>query len=272
MWRSNKQTDKTNAFADDTTACVRTDLQSINQLKNALTQFGNISGLKCNYEKTNIMAVGNRAHLTEEIKNIGFTSVDKIKLLGLEINFDLSSLNQVHETTIVRILSIIRFWNRLHISLPGRINIAKSLLLSQVNYLGCIIDPSPAQLSTISNIIADFIIGTLNISRKWLYLPPAGGGLGMINVSDFLTAQQAIWVKRAYLSKRDNWRADLNNLSKGNPLTLCRADVDQARHPILFNIAGSYEKFLAKFYSTNDNYGQSFLLNNPILRRGRDDN
>jgi hypothetical protein len=50
-------------------------------------------------------------------------------------------MENCHENAIVSMRNIAKFWDRLNLSLPGRINIAKALLLPQINYLGSIIQP-----------------------------------------------------------------------------------------------------------------------------------
>ena len=241
-------------------------------LKNILTTFGNISGLKCNFDKTSIMPVGNKAAFTQEIIDIGFPVTNSVHLLGLEINDDLSSLTTVHTKTIEKIRKSINFWQRLRLSIPGRLNIAKTLLLGQVNYLGCIITPTPQQLLEMKNLIYSFIQGTMNISVQRVIDSPERGGLGMIDLEAFIKAQQVNWVKRAQLCTKDNWRYNLKTLGRSNIWSIGKTEVDDNNHPILYNIAESYESFRAAFDSVNDNYREAFLLNNPSINYSRQDN
>jgi hypothetical protein len=240
-------------------------------LREVLTDFGEISGLKCNLEKTHIMAVGNRNLVNADMRRLNFTFVDELCLLGLKITHDLSSLSLVHNTTISKMRNICNFWARFNLSIPGRINIAKSLLLSQVNYLGCIINPTAEQFTAMDQIISGFILGRTNISKERLYLDPTEGGLGMICLKNFLVAQQAIWVKRAHQSTRDCWRFDLKELAKGECLTISTDNINVDSNPILHNIAASFNTFKRAFFNRNDNYKDALLLNNPILQRGQRD-
>ena len=102
------------------------------------------------------------------------------------------------------------------------------------------------------------------------------GGLGLVKISDFLIAQQCMWIKRASQSTRDNWRdnwrIDLVELSNGNAFTLNVHAVSQTEHPILKSIARSYWDFLGKFSIIGQNYKHSFILNNPVFIRGPKDN
>jgi hypothetical protein len=57
---SNKETDKAEGFADDTTGLTLFELESLSTLKKILIDFGSFSGLQCNVDKTVLMQVGNR--------------------------------------------------------------------------------------------------------------------------------------------------------------------------------------------------------------------
>ena len=157
-------------------------------------------------------------------------------------------------------------------SLPGKINIAKTMILSQLSYLGCIISPDKDQMLRIKNIIDRFVVGKLNIAKDRIYRPPELGGLGMIDIGEFIVSQQVVWIKRTFLSSRDNWRFDLKLICKGNALILGNNDIPASRFPLLSYMAESFGTFLKAFNLTNDNFCKSFLINNPLLKRGRVDN
>ena len=107
-----------------------------------LDQFSNISGLSCNLDKSALMYIGSDQPLPEYALQYGFTVVDHITILGMKIKKNLENLSECHIVTEQKITKIINFWERFNLSLPGRINIAKTLLLSQISYLGCIITPT----------------------------------------------------------------------------------------------------------------------------------
>jgi hypothetical protein len=107
---SNKKTTKIEALADDTTAIIKCCPLSLANLKNNLTRFGVLSGLKCNDDKTNIMPVGGIINLPFE-NSTGFEVSEKIKLLGMTIDNKLECLNTVHEATYEKIVNITRFWS-----------------------------------------------------------------------------------------------------------------------------------------------------------------
>jgi hypothetical protein len=68
---SGRETDKAEAFADDMTGLTMLELESLSKLKQALFDFGEMSDLKCNVEKTVLMQVGNLIAPSNEILALG---------------------------------------------------------------------------------------------------------------------------------------------------------------------------------------------------------
>jgi hypothetical protein len=182
-YESNCKTDKADGFADDASGATILEYNSINSLKNVLYDFAEISGLKCNFNKSCILPIGN-APVPEEIRNLGFEIVDEVT-------------------------RIVITWERYKLSLPGRIGIYKTLLLSQIGYIGSICSPSTEMLTRIESLIVNFVLGNIKVAKDRLYISPKEGGLGLINIFSYLLGLQATWVKRAADSPRDNWRNDL---------------------------------------------------------------
>ena len=218
------------------------------------------------------MLVGDREAVTNEILELGFPMVNSVKILGLEIDFDLRMLDTVHDNTIGKIRNIINFWHRFNLSLPGRISIAKTLLFSQINFLGCIIMPTEVQVTSMQNLIDEFVTKNLNVSKSRIYISTKNGGLGCFKIKEFLSAQHVIWIKKAFLFSKDNWSYDLKKLCHGNPIAISTQLVDENRHPILYTLAKSFDSFKIALTSLNENYLRSLLINNPCFKRSRFDN
>ena len=266
---SNRETNRAEAFADDTTICTAATQQSLDSIKIILSDFASLSGLKTNLEKSVLMPIGGPMPVDLDLDRSGFTIADNITILGINIKSDLSNLQNCHSISIEKIRKIIAFWQRFNLSLPGRIGIAKNLLLPQINYLGCIITPSQEHLNIMASLTEKFVVGKLNIAKSRFYLPTNLGGLGLINIDEFLRSQQVTWIKKASTSTRDNWRVDLTNLFGGNCLISHPDKICMNRFPILHNIAVSFTKFLNIFNRIGKNLGNSYLLHNPALIRGR---
>ncbi len=107
---SGRETDKAEAFADDTTGLTLLELDSLSKLKKALFDFGEMSGLKCNVEKTVLMQVGNLIPPSNEILALGFSHVESIRILGMDIDQNISNLDQNFSNILDKIRSSISYW------------------------------------------------------------------------------------------------------------------------------------------------------------------
>ena len=114
--------------------------------------------------------------LSLEIELLGFQVVDHFKLLGLELNKNLDNVPAIYESITEKIRSLIRFWERFKLTLPSRICIMKTFLISQINYIGCFLLAPDNNINNLQNLIDQFVKDTLLVAAECLYLPPALGG------------------------------------------------------------------------------------------------
>jgi hypothetical protein len=127
----------------------------------------------------------------------GFTVVNSIKLLGADITTDYSEINGNFVRIKNKIVNLINFWARFRLTLPGRVTIAKTFLISQLNYLGSVFVPDAITLQEIQSLINNFIRKNIRISDERIYLSPKLGGIGFFNINEFLGAQRATWLLKA---------------------------------------------------------------------------
>jgi hypothetical protein len=265
---SNRETDKAEAFADDTTGLTLFELESLRTLKKILTDFGSFSGLQCNVEKTVLMQVGHIVPPSEEILELEFVHVESIKILGMEIDRDLDHLDENFVSIHKKIKKSISYWKQFNLTLPGQINIIKSLLISPVNHLGCFLMPKHNTCAAIQKSLDDCALGKFRVSRNRTCLPTDYGGLGFFKLDEFLASQQCTWVLKADKSKRDNWRCDLYSAALGNCLSLSPRSVNPNLHPIIHGIGSSFERIRVCHDSTNENYLHATVMQNPLIFRG----
>jgi hypothetical protein len=119
-----KETERRNsAFADDTTGAFLRTAENLSLVKNILYEFGQVSGLETNIEKTSLMPVGLLTeNLEPEIIALGFDIVSEIKCLGMTINNRSSLLENHFDEKILKVRQLIGSWSRFNLSLPGRQN------------------------------------------------------------------------------------------------------------------------------------------------------
>ncbi len=157
-------------------------------------------------------------NIPDDIKSLGFTFVNKLKLLGFIIpNYgDKAAAN--FETVSTRIDNLIRFWERFYLSMPGKISIYESILLPQLNFVATILTPSADTMKNIEEKMERFVTKGFSLSKERIYAQVNDGGLGLFNLTEFVAGLQCSWIKRCYKSINDNWRYTLLLLSNGNIL------------------------------------------------------
>ncbi len=154
-------TRKVSAFADDASVIVKYTYENLLYIKTILEEFGNLSGLVCNVEKTVILPIGNNVNVDDRIVTLGFQLADKLTILGLELN-NKGFTEKNFDNIVQKIRSQVGAWRPYNLSLPGRINIAKTMLYSQINYLGCFLPMPVETIRIIDGLITDYVKGNLN--------------------------------------------------------------------------------------------------------------
>jgi exonuclease III len=266
FYESNRETDKLEGFADDGTVIARATPDAIAGIREILFSFEAISGLKCNVNKSVILPIGmGREPVPDFLINGGFPVVENVTILGVKITNNFFDLTNNFADRIESIRKIRNFWSRLRLSLPGRLAVAKTFMLSQLGYLGSLIRPTREQMGTISELIGSYVKGNLNVSKERIFLKEEDGGLGMINLDFFITALQASWLKKIAGDISDNWRRVLHEASGGNLMVTSRAGLADFNAPISSEIADSFCAVRRAFCTLGNNLVGDYLLFNPLL-------
>jgi hypothetical protein len=253
---SNRETCNNESLADDNNTITVVDRASLTSVKNIINNFAVVSGLYCNFDKTCVMTtfVPEPGDINL-IQEIGFEYADRIKLLGIEIVRSLDNVDSIFTGIRTKIVNLASFWERFRLTLPGRITVAKTFMVAQLNYAGSFLKPSDDIILQIQDIISNFVKGNLNIAREKICLPTSAGGLGMFNLLDFLAAQRCAWICRAHRLQIDNWRYDLKFCSPNHNIAQVRpCDLDPNLYPILYNLVCDFRNFYGKFSKVNGNY------------------
>ena len=147
-----------------------------------IEEYFEISGLQCNVEKSFLMPIGNEDPLPAEIIDIGFTISNELTVLGLILDSVNSNFTKSVKKIKDKITSQINFWARFNLSLPGRINIAKSMMYSQINYLGSFLPFNAVDVQSFEKLITDYVGGNLKIAYKRFFTPIEHSGLGLFKM------------------------------------------------------------------------------------------
>jgi hypothetical protein len=214
------------------------------------------------------MQIGPPTPVPAEITGLGFQLADKIHILEMDIDREIVELDDNFSKTVTNLKKCVDYWKRYNLTLSGRINVTKSLLFSQILYLGSFLMPSQEKIRAMQKILDDFAIGSMNYARARITMPVEMGGLGLFDIEKFLISQQVGWIFKAHKSSRDNWRYKLRSLSNGNVLIASPEIIKKSANPILHGLSCSYARFRIGHDSLNNNFQSTFIMNNPIFFRG----
>jgi hypothetical protein len=157
------------------------------------------------------MPVGNTDTRLNKFEDLGFRFVNELTILGMIIKGNCENYAENEANIINKIVHECNKWQRFNLSLPGRINIAKTMLYSQLNYLGCFLLVSANLISTAENLITNFVRWNLRTAEKRFFDELNLGGFGLFRVKPFLALQCCSWVKRAE-NLDEVWKMDLREM------------------------------------------------------------
>ena len=256
---------KTYAMADDCTMLIKFESNNLISIMSILADFERISGLGCNVEKTILMQIGVKDQVPREILDLGLDIKNELTLLGVKIKNNGLCYDQNINLIMEKVRKQVNFWTRLNLSLPGRVNVAKTFMYSQVNYMGCFIPFPKNSLNGVSDLIGGYVRGKLKISNLRLFSEKNAGGLGLFDLAEFLHAQACSWIKRATLGN-ELWKSELKRAGFGDVYNIRKHRLDKRTNPILYYIAECYEKLIFKYGTIAENYKEMNLFENPLFR------
>ena len=163
------------------------------------------------------------------------------KLLGVMLNPELSHLEVNWEKTLRSARKEAHKWAGIRTSHFGRVNIAKTCLLSKFTHLAVVIPPPVKKLlKEIEKFFETFINRGKRciFPKKLIFSPKETGGLGLPNLTDFFNSMGMTWFRRMGTSK-SFWLTMFNEQIKAKPyaipsLSECTLDRDTVHKEELF--------------------------------------
>ena len=116
---------KLEIFADDLTLFLRNQL-SLNPLFNIIQQFTLCSGLEVNYDKTEVILLGNQKNASKylAVLNTNIKVKKAVKILGIHFTYDRGLWRKLNFDEILKsIKEKLQFWNWRNLTILGRIQI-----------------------------------------------------------------------------------------------------------------------------------------------------
>ena len=270
-----KKEARAETFADDTTLIMQRSETNLRNATNYIKHFHNISGLACNLDKTSVIPIGTNTNINDKLcQELNLVWEENFTILGFEIDNKLSNLEKNYTKIKEKIKSIITKWKPYHLSLRGRLTIAKTKLISQITYISTVLTPNSNILNEIQMLINNFVMGIKDNSKNWiskdlLYTATTKGGFGMIRLDDFMKAIKVSWIKRYCIDMiDDHWADKIDNYYKLTPLTRKTLleygperfnNIIKEEIPVISNLFLAYKNFKHNFPTTPETMDNSWI-------------
>ena len=152
----NKYELKISQYADNTTVTV-CDLDAVTNPLRVLNDFKEQSGLEIKTTKTEAMWLGEWKDRTDE--PFGFKSPkEPINTLGVFFSYNQASANRLNFGEKIIILEkTLNTWQRINLTLYGKINLVKTLGISKLIYLASVLPVPGHYIQEINKLIFNFI-------------------------------------------------------------------------------------------------------------------
>ena len=272
---------KTSLFADDASFILDGSTKSFENLIRILDKFTNISGLKLNAKKCQVLRIGSLTSKTIELmKHRKFSwNSNKASCLGMVFKTNREkSLSSNLEPKIIEFEKSLMQWRHRKLSLMGKIVVIKSYALPKLIYpLTSLPNPPKETIKRIEKMMYNFIWDGKpdKIKREILTSDYDKGGLRMIDIEKFIWSLKISWVKRILQTESNSLLKHLyENVFKqfgGNILFECNfREADIIKHfskkPFLRDLLLAWSKFANK--TVISNYHNEIIWNNSNIRVG----
>ena len=192
---------KISQYADDLIAFLN-NKDELSTILNILNKFGNLAGTKLNVSKCEALWLGSLKQYQNNCTLFGIKWPKALRCLGLFFGHDeelTEKLNWLDK--LDKIDQLLSLWSRRDLSLYGKVQIVKTLALSQVVHVASIL-PIPKTIQfQLNSMLYKFVwSGKDKVKRDKIIRPYDKGGLNMVDVESMFMALKAAWLYRITIS------------------------------------------------------------------------
>lgn len=199
---------KLSMFADDMLLFVSNPIESLRSITQILDQFSSFAGFRVNYSKSNLLPLtSDVAYFQSDPVLTRFAvTTSPLKYLGIQIPPRLSSLYQTNLPPIIKnIADSLQFWQRLPLSLSGRVAVVKSVLFPRLAYVLQMIPliPTKKDANSLHSMFSVFLWEGKRprIAHNKLIMPREKGGYGLPDVLFYAHSIQFRYISDWFLRR-----------------------------------------------------------------------
>ena len=248
-------------FADDTQQFLDGSEKSLNSSISLLEKFEKCSGLKINFEKSECYKIGslrNSKRLINTYKPVKW-STGPMNILGVKIpiNSKQSIFKLNLQDKILNIKQVLNTWSSRNLTIVGRINIVKSLILPKLTYALTILPNIPnSYVEEIQKLIYLFIWNSKidKIKRNVQINDKKEGGLSVPDIESYAKALKISWIQR-YVDEKNTgqWKVFFKkylDIFGGSIIFNCNMDHRDTKIRNIKNIF--YKNILENWFELNE--------------------
>ena len=198
---------KLSQFADDTNLFCA-DVGSVEEALIILGEFGKISGLRLNIEKTKAMWLGKWANNRNKPLSLKWVHCPT-RFLGIYLSYDSKGNDELNfKIKIQKLQTNLDIWRSSDLSLFGRVLIIKALGISSLVYSISNIDVPNDVIDNVKRRLFWFLWKNKRdkIRRAGLYQEYVKGGLRMVDVETMIKSLRLAWIPRLLNCQNQNWK------------------------------------------------------------------
>ena len=238
-------------FADDTNLTVLFCPDTLSEIINTFDKYQTISGLKVNYDKTEILRIGSIRKTNAKLysqKPLHWSD-GPITILGIEFSTDIEEIfKSNYKKVIIKMENLVKLWRMRDLTLYGKNTVLKSLIISQLIYVSSVLPfPATQDMEKIKELFNKFLWDgkRSKIAHNVLINEYDKGGIKLLDIESHLNAIKTSWVKRfSYLIEMPSWHSLLKSCSSYDMIPFLKGNVSpkdfkkliQVKSKIIFDI------------------------------------
>ena len=174
--------------------------------------------------------------------NLALDWAQKFKLLGVEFDNNLETINQNYEIKLKEMRKILDCWMYRSLTVYGKITVIKTLVLSKVSHLALVLpNLSSKHIKEIESMLFNFIWDGKpdKVQREHVKMSEKNGGLGLVDIKHFWTSLKFSWLRRLGNTSAFWPKILLNSIQK---ITMAKTNIND----LLYLSSGTIGKVLKR--------------------------